>query len=378
MDEAFRALKEFADLCPGQDDVRLMLAEQLSRADRKPEALEQLQLLYDTLEAEGRSGEASCNARANEDARPDVQASAVAHAHARKKKVSSFSTSTSSDLRRRRSRRTSPEPAAPASAKGNSCAALTIPLKSTEPRPSRHPAARVAPDVVARSSRAADDPPGVIENDAVASPRRYAEPRINVAEPHDAMSDVVSHPCCTSFAVIVTTELRSHRPVADNAAARSGSADRARAAGRHHRLPNSDSIDEPEIEDGIRDPTESSSDEEFIDLGEWLERNRTPQSTRMVAHDEAPRRQRAERLRRDARQVQGRQFRETSTKRISRVTTIWASRSGRWDCSTKRSAHFRKRARARISRARARKRIGQCFMDKGEAGVTMTVLERVV
>ena len=45
LDEAFRALKEFADLCPGQDDVRLMLAEQLARADRKPEALEQLEIL---------------------------------------------------------------------------------------------------------------------------------------------------------------------------------------------------------------------------------------------------------------------------------------------------------------------------------------------
>ena len=59
MDEAFRALKEFADLCPGQDDVRLMLAEQLTRADRKTEALEQLEILYDTLENEGRSGEAA-------------------------------------------------------------------------------------------------------------------------------------------------------------------------------------------------------------------------------------------------------------------------------------------------------------------------------
>src|SRR5688572_32571758 len=35
MDEAFHALKEFADLCPSQDDVRLMLAEQLTRAGRK-------------------------------------------------------------------------------------------------------------------------------------------------------------------------------------------------------------------------------------------------------------------------------------------------------------------------------------------------------
>ena len=59
MDEAFRALKEFADLCPDQDDVRLMLADQLAKADRKSEALEQLELLYDGLEADGRTTEAN-------------------------------------------------------------------------------------------------------------------------------------------------------------------------------------------------------------------------------------------------------------------------------------------------------------------------------
>ena len=58
LDEAFRALKEFADLCPDQDDIRLMLAEQLSKMDRKGEALEQLQTLYDRFDAEGRSAEA--------------------------------------------------------------------------------------------------------------------------------------------------------------------------------------------------------------------------------------------------------------------------------------------------------------------------------
>ena len=58
MDEAFRALKEFADLCPDQDDIRLMLAEQLSRRERKGEALEQLQTLYDKFSAEGRQAEA--------------------------------------------------------------------------------------------------------------------------------------------------------------------------------------------------------------------------------------------------------------------------------------------------------------------------------
>lgn len=58
-DEAFRALKEFADLCTGQDDVRLMLADQLARAGRNPEALEQLQIVHDTMVAEGRDTEAS-------------------------------------------------------------------------------------------------------------------------------------------------------------------------------------------------------------------------------------------------------------------------------------------------------------------------------
>ena len=58
VDEAFRALKEFADLCPDQDDIRLMLADQLQRENRKGEALEQLETLYTKLEAEGRDAEA--------------------------------------------------------------------------------------------------------------------------------------------------------------------------------------------------------------------------------------------------------------------------------------------------------------------------------
>ncbi|MGQ0646717.1 MAG: tetratricopeptide repeat protein [Gemmatimonadaceae bacterium] len=57
-DEAFRALKEFADLCPDQDDIRLMLADLLSRENRNGEALEQLEQLYSKLESEGRSAEA--------------------------------------------------------------------------------------------------------------------------------------------------------------------------------------------------------------------------------------------------------------------------------------------------------------------------------
>ncbi|MEO8620681.1 MAG: tetratricopeptide repeat protein [bacterium] len=58
IDEAFRALKEFADLCPDQDDIRLMLAEQLSKKGRGVEAIEQLQLLYVRYSHEGRAAEA--------------------------------------------------------------------------------------------------------------------------------------------------------------------------------------------------------------------------------------------------------------------------------------------------------------------------------
>jgi len=58
VDEAFRALKEFADLCPDQDDIRLMLAEWLNKENRKSEAIEQLETLYNKLEAEGRAAEA--------------------------------------------------------------------------------------------------------------------------------------------------------------------------------------------------------------------------------------------------------------------------------------------------------------------------------
>src|SRR5918911_2155879 len=57
-EEAFRALKEFADLCPDQDDIRLMLADQLSKQNRGPEALEQLQVLYERFQDDGQDAQA--------------------------------------------------------------------------------------------------------------------------------------------------------------------------------------------------------------------------------------------------------------------------------------------------------------------------------
>ena len=59
VDESFRALKEFADLSPDQDEIRLTLADQLIKANRKDEAIEQLQTLHEKYDSEGRATEAA-------------------------------------------------------------------------------------------------------------------------------------------------------------------------------------------------------------------------------------------------------------------------------------------------------------------------------
>lgn len=76
MDDAFRALKEFADLCPDQDDIRLMLADQLQKAGKPQEAVEQLQLLYQRYSAENRHAEAEATAERIRSIDPDAEVSA--------------------------------------------------------------------------------------------------------------------------------------------------------------------------------------------------------------------------------------------------------------------------------------------------------------
>ena len=71
--DAFKALQEFADLCPGQDDIRLMLADQLARAGKAPEAIEQLQILHESLDAEGRTAEAEATVERMHTLDPSVE-----------------------------------------------------------------------------------------------------------------------------------------------------------------------------------------------------------------------------------------------------------------------------------------------------------------
>ncbi|HKW48830.1 MAG TPA: tetratricopeptide repeat protein [Gemmatimonadaceae bacterium] len=83
LDEAFRALKEFADLCPGQDDIRLMLADQLSKLDRKDEALEQLQILWARFNADGKGSEAQAILTRIKAIDPSVEPQAKSDAHSK-------------------------------------------------------------------------------------------------------------------------------------------------------------------------------------------------------------------------------------------------------------------------------------------------------
>jgi tetratricopeptide (TPR) repeat protein len=53
LEQAFKALKEFADLSPDNEEIRLLLAEQLKAAARTDEAREQLAKLYAEVEAQG-------------------------------------------------------------------------------------------------------------------------------------------------------------------------------------------------------------------------------------------------------------------------------------------------------------------------------------
>jgi tetratricopeptide (TPR) repeat protein len=73
VDEAFRALAEFADLCPDQTDIRLMLADQLTKAGKSADAVEQLQILHEQLDREGRAGEAEAAAARMKAIDPSVE-----------------------------------------------------------------------------------------------------------------------------------------------------------------------------------------------------------------------------------------------------------------------------------------------------------------
>ncbi len=386
MDEAFRALKEFADLCPGQDDVRLMLAEQLARADRKEEALEQLEILNDTLEAEGRTGEAAATIDRMKALDPAFKPRRSATPRPRKKEGLVFL-----DL-------DFDTPPAPASAyvdaddDGPS-------LKAKPTFPAMHSKPAHAPEGLELTSledkTQSPDGPSLLEppaeDDLPATnsskttelrfitsdkPRSEAElPDISpidlaplvdapAGETADDSADSDNDPRVIPFPVGRTP---AHSVPA------------VEAQNGHGPLAGLDLIDAPvanEESDPIDEQT-LSPDDDFIDLGEWLERNRTPISTRMVAHDEEPENN------------EQKDFAEMLDKFKAGVSRnvdeedfeshydlgIAFAEMGLMDEAI---GSFQKAQRGSEQRLRASEAIGQCFMDKGNAAVAMTVLGKLL
>jgi tetratricopeptide (TPR) repeat protein len=357
MDEAFRALKEFADLCPDQDDVRLMLAEQLARADRKPEALEQLELLYDTLEADGRSSEANATLERMKALDPTFKPRRSITPLPRKKEGLVFL-----DL---------------------DFAAAEVDTKPTTPAtpPSSGPRVTLprldAVDAPLAVPPPPPPPPPQMEGLELTSLSSEPEPE---SEPEEDVEETSSESASSELVFITPAD---EEPAID--APEIAPIDLTPMI----EMPamEAPAAEEPAIETAELDfstesekadwATASTDDEEFVDLGEWLERNRTPSSTRMIAHDEEPE---------DNEQKDFAEMLDKFKSGISRNVDeedfeshydlgIAFREMGLLDEAI---GSFQKASRGPDQLVRASEAIGQCFMDKGEAGVTMTVLERLV
>ncbi|MEO5904304.1 MAG: tetratricopeptide repeat protein [Gemmatimonadaceae bacterium] len=368
MDEAFRALKEFADLCPGQDDVRLMLAEQLARADRRPEALEQLEVLYDILESEGRTGEAAATIERMKTLDPTFKPRRSATPRAPKKEGLVFL-----DL----DFATPPAPVPAGSyASDDDPGRLGKPqhasIDATEEKPSNdEPSATisralegleltslgaggdVAPDVdrITNEQMSADDESRGAE--ATSSGLHFIKPADEAVDDPRVIPFPVGRTPAGSMPAV-------HTPTGNGA------------------LSGHDLIsDEDQSASLLSDASPIAPDDDFVDLGEWLERNRTPASTRMVAHDE------------EAENNEQRDFAEMLDKfkaGISRNVDeedfdshydlgIAFAEMGLMDEAI---GSFQKALRGPDQRVRASEAIGQCFMDKGEAAITMAVLAKLL
>ncbi len=367
MDEAFRALKEFADLCPGQDDVRLMLAEQLARANRQSEALEQLELLYDMLEEEGRTSEAAAALERIKTLDPAFKPRRAVTPRQRKKEGLVFLDldfddgplpSSPTPAASRASTAASETPAGFVEApradapEGLELTSISDSASDETPAPEREAASEIEPESTEAGGR---------------SELRFLTPTDGETEPIQEITPLDLDPLIGEPESSAAPELLDLEDVG------SGTADSPEPNGQPARTPDSEAAslaDEPWL-------PSPESDDDFIDLGEWLEQNRTPSSTRMVAHDEEP----EDNEQKDFAEMLDK-FKEGISRNVDEEDFeshydlgIAFREMGLLDEAI---GSFQKAARGPSQRVRASEAIGECFMDKGEAGVTMTVLERLV
>jgi len=350
LDEAFRALKEFADLCPGQDDVRLMLADQLVKADRKPEALEQLQVLYDTLEAEGRATEAAATIERMQSLDPGFTPKKTAVPRQQKKEGLVFLDLDYLD----------DVPAAKAA--------------------TTQPDAKTAAGAPGPSDRGAGQLEG-LELTALAS---KGEADGAQAPPDRSSLELVD--MRPAVEPIELTPLVSERPSEPAEPASEQAADDEEAAGEAAvpMLHETSLVDPLAGLDVISTgttatyPVETGEPaDEFIDLARWYEDNRTPQSTRMVAHDEAP----VNNQQKDFAEMLDK-FKEGVARSVDDTDFdshydlgIAFREMGLMDEAI---AAFQKATRGSSHRLRASESLGECFIERGQPAVAATILERIV
>jgi tetratricopeptide (TPR) repeat protein len=362
LDEAFRALKEFADLCPGQDDVRLMLAEQLTRADRKTEALEQLQLLYDTLETEGRSTEAAATLERMTALDPGFKPTKTSTPRQRKKDGLVFldlgfdedqpaepvapvaTVATAHDV---------PVAQAPQTATADGLELTSLADEGPSPRGIRTPESVPELDLIQPDETpepAADIPPPREKTPAAAFAPLELAPLVDAEPVEEESSELPLADPLADAAIPMLVET----PMADP-------------------LAGLDVISTPEYTEAVQRP----ESDEFVDLAQWLEQTRTPQSTRMVAHDEAPI---------DNQQKDFAEMLEKFKAGIARSVddedfdSHYDLGIAFWEMGLVDEAinAFQKATRGSHYRVRASEALGECFLEKGQPGVAATILDRIV
>jgi len=373
LDEAFRALKEFADLCPGQDDVRLMLADQLIKADRKAEALEQLQLLYDTLEAEGRTTEAAATVQRMQALDPGFTPKKTATPRQQKKEGLVFlDLDYIDDVPAPRAAAAKTSPAKPDEAPGPSAGAphhlegLELTALGTKGEADRAEAPADGQSLELMELRAEPDPleltPRVDESAPLSASSKQSE---ESSEPDEDAT------------VPVLYETALNDPLAGLDVISTGT---TAAYSVETGEVESGELETGEVETGeakAAGAEAGDAEEKFVDLAEWYESNRTPQSTRMVAHDEAPlnnqQKDFAEMLEKFklgvARSVEDTDF-------DSHYDLGIAFREmGLMDEAI---SAFQKATRGSSHRVRASEALGECFIERGQPAVAATILDRVV
>ena len=360
LDEAFRALKEFADLCPGQDDVRLMLADQLTRADRKTEALEQLQLLYGTLEAEGRSTEAAATVERMKALDPGFMPTKAATPRQRKKDGLVFLDLGFEDdipletTREMRSRVEEQSPRPPETATAEGLEPTSLADADPSPRRVRTPISVPELQFIAPDSDAGDSPPVPDGRAPEKTPDKgfaplEPDPPVDAAAEEDQTSRSDGSDTARNAAVPLPSETAHNDPLA-----------------------GLDVISTPPA-----DADESRQSGEFVDLAQWLEQTRTPQSTRMVTHDEPLR---------DHQQKDFAEMLEKFKAGVARSVddTDFDSHYDLgiafWEMGLVDEAinAFQKATRGSGYRARASEALGECFLEKGQPRVAATILDRIV